>query len=69
MGATRDQGLLAETFDFITNKSRDQDAGYYFAGLALNHTARRPLTKFFYDQYDAVRSIDQYRVARSLTLY
>ena len=56
MGAPQTEDLLNETLDFITNKSRDQDIFYFFAGLAGNHKARRMLTKYFFDQYDVVSS-------------
>lgn len=54
MGATQDEVLLKETFNFITTKSRDQDVLYFFRGLGSNFKARRPLAQYFKHEYDAL---------------
>ncbi|KAF8626069.1 hypothetical protein AX15_005101, partial [Amanita polypyramis BW_CC] len=54
MGATEDPELIKKTFDFIMNKSRDQDTVYFFRGLEVNFKSRRALAQFFKDQYDAL---------------
>jgi aminopeptidase 2 len=54
MGANPDPEYVNETFDYILNKSRDQDVIYYFRGLQLNFKARRDLAKFFKDNYDTL---------------
>ncbi|KAF9533368.1 leucyl aminopeptidase [Crepidotus variabilis] len=52
--ATQDDGLIKETFEFIEKKARDQDVFYFFAGLAANFKARRALTDYFHQNYDAL---------------
>jgi len=54
LGATQDEGLANETLKFIETKARDQDVFYFFMGLAVNFKARRLLTKYFQENYDAV---------------
>ena len=56
MGATKNTELLKEMTVFITDRSRDQDIIYFFASLATNFKARRLLTKYLQDNYDAVRN-------------
>ncbi|KAG9226085.1 hypothetical protein CCMSSC00406_0004996 [Pleurotus cornucopiae] len=51
---TRDDALLQETFQYILNKSRDQDVVYFFRGLETNVKARRPAAQFFKDNYDTL---------------
>lgn len=55
LGANQDSVLIKETFDYILNKSRDQDIMYYFRGLQLNFKARRALGDFFKANYETVR--------------
>lgn len=57
MGATHDPELLQETFNFIKNKSRDQDIIYYFRGLSVNTKMRRALVAYFKDQYENVSAL------------
>jgi len=52
MGATEDPELMKETFQFILNRARDQDVVYFFRGLSVNSTARRPVFEFFKNEYD-----------------
>jgi len=54
MGATEDPELMRRTFHFITVKSRDQDAPYFFRSLESNFKARRALAQFFKDEYRAL---------------
>jgi aminopeptidase 2 len=54
MCATEDPGLMQETFDFMLSKARDQDLIYFFSGLKANPKARRPLAKFFKDNFETV---------------
>jgi len=54
MGATQDPQLAQKTLNYITTGAKDQDIFYYFTGLGLNFKARRPLTKFFQDEYDVL---------------
>lgn len=54
MTSTKDTELIAETFKFMLTKSRDQDIVYFFRGLSMNNDTRRPLVKFFKDEYDVV---------------
>jgi aminopeptidase 2 len=54
MGATEDPALMQETFEFILSKARDQDLHSFFAGLGANPKARRPLVKFFKDNFETV---------------
>jgi hypothetical protein len=54
MGATEDPELMKETFQFILNRARDQDVVYFFRGLSVNSTARRPVFEFFKNEYDKV---------------
>jgi hypothetical protein len=55
MGDVSDPRLLQETFDFILNQARDQDVKIYFRGLRSNAKGRRPLSKFYKDNYEVVR--------------
>jgi hypothetical protein len=57
MGATYDPELLQETFNFIKNKSRDQDIIYFFRGLSDNIKMRRGLAAYIKDQYDIVSNL------------
>ncbi|KAJ7911598.1 leucyl aminopeptidase [Mycena leptocephala] len=52
VGCTEDLGFVDEVFSYILTKARDQDAATLFYGLASNGLARRPLAKFFKDNYD-----------------
>lgn len=53
MGSTQDDSLLTKTFDFISNKARDQDLILFFPALAKNYKARRMLTKYIVqDEYE-----------------
>lgn len=54
MGASKDPELLQETFNFLSNKARDQDLLYFFRGISINFRGRRLLTKYFEDNYDVV---------------
>jgi len=54
MGAAEDPKLVQETLNFITTKSKDQDIHFFFWGLRNNFKGRRPMTKYFQDQYDVV---------------
>jgi aminopeptidase 2 len=54
MGATEDMELLKETFQFILDRARDQDVVYFFRGLSVSSTARRPLFDFVKHEYDRV---------------
>ncbi len=54
LGATQDEELANETLKFVETKARDQDVFYFFMGLAVNFKARRLLTKYFQENYDAV---------------
>ncbi|KAH9483761.1 Aminopeptidase 2, mitochondrial [Psilocybe cubensis] len=54
MGVTQNEALLEDTFKFISTKARDQDVIYFFASLATNYKARRALTKYLQDEYDAL---------------
>lgn len=54
MSASEDPELLQETFDFLSNKTRDQDLIYFFSGISRNFRGRRLLTKYFQDNYDVV---------------
>lgn len=54
MGASEEPELLQETFSFLSNKARDQDLFNFFWGISNNFHGRRPLTKYFQDNYDIV---------------
>jgi len=54
MGASQDPELLQETLKFLSNKARDQDLFYFFRALGDNFEGRRPLTKYFQDNYEVV---------------
>jgi hypothetical protein len=56
MGAVQDPKLAEETFQYILTKARDQDLHTFFTGLRSNPVTRRPLAKFFMDNYASVRS-------------
>jgi len=57
MGAAEDPELVQETLNFITTKSKDQDIFYFFMGVGANFKGRRPLTKYFQEQYDVVSNL------------
>jgi hypothetical protein len=57
VGCTEDLGFVDEVFSYILTKARDQDAATLFYGLASNGLARRPLAKFFKDNYDVVSAL------------
>ncbi|KAJ3554813.1 hypothetical protein NM688_g2912 [Phlebia brevispora] len=52
MGAPKDLSLAEETWNYILNKSRDQDIFYYFGGLAANHKTRHFLLEHFKKSYE-----------------
>lgn len=57
VGAVQDLDLINEVFSYILTKARDQDVKALFWGLSYNAVARRPLAKFFKDNYDAVSTL------------
>ncbi|PPQ87694.1 hypothetical protein CVT25_011461 [Psilocybe cyanescens] len=54
MCSTQDESLIIETFKFIEHKARDQDVLTFFSDFTWNFKARRPLTKFWQDEYDVM---------------
>ncbi|KAJ3551896.1 hypothetical protein NM688_g4446 [Phlebia brevispora] len=52
MGAPKDLTLAEETWDYILNKSRDQDIFYHFGGLAVNHKTRHFLLEHLKQSYE-----------------
>ncbi|KDR73449.1 hypothetical protein GALMADRAFT_71758 [Galerina marginata CBS 339.88] len=54
MGAAKNEELLKETLKFITSHARDQDVIYFFSSLNMNNKARRLLTKYLQEEYDAI---------------
>ncbi|KAF5326661.1 hypothetical protein D9619_004256 [Psilocybe cf. subviscida] len=53
LSSPQDISLLQETTALVTNKARNQDVISFFAYLAGNFKARRLLTKYMEDEYDA----------------
>ncbi|KAF9562157.1 leucyl aminopeptidase [Agrocybe pediades] len=54
LSASEDEELIKKTLKFIETNARDQDVIYFFASLALNNKARRLLTQYMQDEYDAL---------------
>ena len=57
LGATLEKPLQEETWDYLMNKSRDQDMFYFFIGLNINYKTRHFLVEKFKADYELVRII------------
>jgi aminopeptidase 2 len=57
MSSAEDLELLKETFQFILDKTKDQDVIYFFRDLSANTKSKRLLSHFFRDNYQVVSAI------------
>lgn len=57
LGATEEKALQEDAWDYLMNKSRDQDIFWYMLGLRDNHKTRRFLAEKFKANYDIVGAL------------
>lgn len=54
LSSAQDKSLIKETLIFISKKTRNQDVLQFFIGLARNNDAKRLLTQYVEEEYNAV---------------